>query len=158
MSGSVPPAHPRSPRMRGALRRIVLRGFAAASLALACLAAPAAADLGGPYAMHSMLELNSPYAFKQDMFAAAAAAHASEIRVDVSLGALNNPWISQAMWQGVDDYMSLSRAYDMPVLMDLNGSNDGNLETCPAGASPSAGLCGIDPSNLAGYYNEVAAL
>ena len=81
---------------------------------VACVAgarAPASARPGGPYAIHSMLQLNSPFAFKQAMFAAAANAGASEIRVDASLGALNNPWIESAMWQGLDDYMTLSRQY-----------------------------------------------
>jgi hypothetical protein len=134
---------------------------AACVMALACIgltgaAAPASAQPGGPYAIHSMLQLNSPFAFKQAMFAAAATAGASEIRVDVSLGALNNPWIETATWQGLDDYMQLSREYALPVLVDLNASNDTSLESCLPGVDPSRGVCGI--GDLDGYYNEVAAL
>ena len=130
-------------------------------LALACIGlggAPAAASAqpGGPYAIHSMLQLNAPLAFKQAMFAAAATAGASEIRVDASLGALNNPWIQTAMWHGLDDYMQLSQQYGLPVLLDLNASNDISLETCQPGVVPGNGLCGI--GDLNGYYNEVAAV
>ena len=126
----------------------------AASLALA-LAAPASAS-AGPFGLHSMLQLNTPRAYKQAMFAAAAGAGVSEIRVDASLGALNNPWIETAMWQGLDDYVALSRQYAMPVLLDFNASNDPALESCPAGADPSSGICGV--SDLAGYYEEIAAV
>ena len=134
---------------------------AACVLALACIGlagapAPASAQPGGPYAIHAMLQLNAPFAFKQAMFAAAATAGASEIRVDASLGALNNPWIESAMWQGLDDYMQLSREYALPVLLDLNASNDSSLETCQPGVAPSNGLCGI--GDLTGYSNEVAAV
>ena len=130
-------------------------------LALACIGLagapmPASATPGGPYAVHAMLQLNAPIGFKQAMFAAAAAAGASEIRVDASLGALNNPWIATAMWQGLDDYVQLSRQYALPVLLDLNASNDGPLETCQPGVAPGNGLCGI--GDLNGYYEEVAAV
>ena len=75
------------------------------------------------------------------MFAAAAAAGASEIRVDASLGALNNPWIGSTMWAGLDDYMQLSQQYDLPVLLDFNASNDPSLETCPTGCGSDRGRC-----------------
>jgi hypothetical protein len=103
-----------------------------------------------------MLQLSSSDALKQAMFAQAAAAGASEIRVDVSLGALNNPWISQEMWKRVDDYVSLSRQYEVRVLIDLNSSNDPQLETCQAGVDPSSAQCGV--TDLADYYTEVSAL
>src|SRR5579859_4518231 len=147
-----------SPRASGAARTLAGAVIAAALCLASSAAAPAAASAptGGPYALHSMLQLNSPYPFKQAMFAAAAAAGASEIRVDASLGALNNPWIQAEMWQGVDDYKQLSQQYSMPVLMDLNASNDQSLETCQPGADPSMGLCGV--TDLSGYYDEVATL
>jgi hypothetical protein len=103
-----------------------------------------------------MLQLSSPYVLKQDMFAAAAATGASEIRVDIALGQLNNPDTSAAMWRAVDDYVGLSQQYGIRVLADLSGSNDLRLETCQPGVDPRAGLCGV--TNLAGYYDEVAAL
>ena len=131
---------------------------AIAAVGLVCATAPATASAapGGPFAMHSMLQLNSPRPFKEAMFAAAAAAGASEIRVDASLGALNNPWIESDMWQGLQDYMQLSQQYGLPVLLDFNSSNDVSLETCPAGADPANGDCAV--TNLAGYYNEIAAV
>lgn len=140
------------------LRRALLRVLITMPVMLALAAAPARADLGGPYGMHSLLQLNSTFAMKQAMFAAAAGAQAAEIRVDASLGALNNPWISAAMWHGLDEYEWLSYTYHVPVLLDLNASNDIALESCPAGADPSTGVCGIDPTKLDGYYAEVAAV
>ncbi len=156
-------AHPLALRARLRAARSfawLRRPLTAALLAVLCTlgfaAAQARAADDGPYAIHSMLQLNSPYGFKQAMFAEAAKAGASEIRVDVSLGALNNPWLSAAMWQGVNDYMQLSAQYQLPVLVDLNASNDISLETCQPGVDPATGLCGV--SDLTGYYNEVAAL
>jgi hypothetical protein len=148
-----------NPSIRTACALTPLR--AACALALACLglaagAPPACAQPGGPYAIHAMLQLNSPFAFKQAMFAAAASAGASEIRLDASLGALNNPWIEPAMWQGLDDYMQLSRQYAIPVLLDLNASNDPSLEACQPGVAGTDGLCGI--GDLTGYSSEVAAV
>ncbi len=131
----------------------------ASVLALCAAAPPAAATPLVPdnaYGIHSMLQVSAPYAFKQQMFFAAATAGASEIRVDVSLGALSLPWISSDMWKGVDQYMALSQQYGIRVLIDLNASNDPRLETCQPGADPSAGLCGV--TDLTGYYSEVAAL
>jgi hypothetical protein len=141
---------------RAPARRLAAVAIAAIVLLLGLNAAQARAATDGPYAIHSMLQLNSPYGFKQAMFAEAAKAGGSEIRVDASLGALNNPWLSTAMWQGVDDYMELSEQYHLPVLIDLNASNDISLETCQPGIDPNTGLCGV--TDLTGYYNEVAAL
>ena len=135
------------------MRRCV--ALLAALVAALALAGPAGAT-SGPFGLHSMLQLNTPRAYKEAMFAAAANAGASEIRVDASLGALNNPWIETAMWQGLDDYVALSRQYGVPVLLDFNANNDPALESCPAGADPSSGICGV--SDLAGYYQEIAAV
>jgi hypothetical protein len=128
----------------------------ACALALALCAAPASALSDGPYALHSMLQLGSSYALKQAMFAEGAAAGASEIRVDISLGELNSPYVSSAMWSAVDDYMQLSRRYRINVLADLSASNDPRLESCGPGVDPSAGLCGV--TDLNGYFAEVSAL
>jgi hypothetical protein len=126
-------------------------GFA---IAVAAEAASAAAE--NPYALHSMLQLGSSPNLKQLMFADAAAAGASEIRVDVSLGALNNPWLARDMWKAVDDYVALSRQYGVKVLLDLNSSNDPRLETCQPGVDGSTAQCGV--TDVEGYYEEVAAL
>jgi hypothetical protein len=93
---------------------------------------------------------------KHAMFADAAAAGASEIRVDISLGQLNDPFVSSAMWSAVDDDMHLSQQYGIRVLADLSGSNDPRLETCQPGVDPNAGLCGV--TDLTDYYTEVSAL
>jgi hypothetical protein len=129
----------------------------ALAIAVATATAPAAsAAAENPYALHSMLQVSSPPELKQQMFAQAAAAGASEIRLDASLGALNNPWISDAMWNGLDDYVSLSRQYGVRALIVLNSSNDPRLETCQPGVDPSGGQCGV--TDLADYYTEIATL
>jgi hypothetical protein len=126
-------------------------------LALAAGPTPAGAtSADNPYAIHSMLQVSFPYEFKREMFAEAAAAGASEIRVDVSLGALNNPFMSEQMWRGVDDYAQLSRQYAIKVLIDLNAANDTRLETCQPGVDPQSGQCGV--TDLADYYEEIATL
>jgi hypothetical protein len=90
------------------------------------------------------------------MFATAAAAGAAEIRVDASLGALNNHWISSAMWQDLGDYERLSEEYGVHVLLVLNSSNDPGLETCQPGVDPTSGTCGV--TDLTSYGAQVAAL
>jgi hypothetical protein len=138
-------------------RRLIKFALATAAITFATAIAPAAsAAPENPYALHSMLQVSSPHELKRQMFANAAASGASEIRLDASLGALNNPWISDAMWNGLDDYVSLSREYGIRVLLVLDSSNDPRLETCEPGVDPSTGQCGV--TDLADYYTEIAAL
>ena len=142
-------------RNRRRLARSSLRLLACASV-LAAAAPSASALTNSPYAIHSMLQLGSPYVLKQEMFAHAAAAGASEIRVDVSLGELSDPFVSSAMWSAADDYAHLSEQYGIRVLADLSALNDPQLQTCQPGADPRTGLCGV--TNLPAYYAEVSAL
>jgi hypothetical protein len=110
-----------------------------------------------PFGLHSMLYLNSPLPLKQLMFSEAQAAGASWIRVDISLGALENPYISRQMWADVAQYEQLSLQYGIHVLADLPDT-DASLTSC---ADPSDDLtrCGIaDPTDLATYGQEVGAL
>ena len=110
-----------------------------------------------PFGFHSMLYLNSPAPLKQLMFSEAQAAGVSWIRVDISLGALENPYISQQMWADVSQYEQLSQEYDIHVLADLPDS-DGSLTTCSS-PSDDPTRCGISgPTDLAGYAREVGTL
>jgi hypothetical protein len=110
-----------------------------------------------PFGLHSMLYLNSPTPLKQLMFSEAQAAVASWIRVDISLGALENPYISQQMWADVNQYEQLSEQYGIHVLADLPDT-DGSLTTCPS-AYDEPTRCGIsDPANLVTYGQEVGGL
>ncbi len=110
-----------------------------------------------PFGFHSMLYLNSPTPLKQLMFSEAQAAGVSWIRVDISLGALENPYISQQMWADVSQYEQLSEQYGIRVLADLPDS-DASLTTCSA-PSDDPTRCGIsDPTALATYGQQVGAL
>jgi hypothetical protein len=110
-----------------------------------------------PFGFHSMLYLNSPAPLKQLMFSEAQAAGVSWIRVDISLGALENPYISQQMWADVSQYEQLSEQYGIHVLADLPDT-DGSLTTC-SDPSDDPTRCGISvPANLATYGQEVGAL
>jgi archaellum component FlaG (FlaF/FlaG flagellin family) len=110
-----------------------------------------------PFGFHSMLYLNSPTPLKQLMFSEAQAAGVSWIRVDISLGALENPYISQQMWADVSQYEQLSEQYGIHVLADLPDT-DGSLTTC-SDPSDDPTRCGISvPANLTTYGQEVGAL
>ncbi len=110
-----------------------------------------------PFGFHSMLYLNSPTPLKQLMFSEAQAAGVSWIRVDISLGALENPYISQQMWADVSQYEQLSEQYGIQVLADLPDT-DGSLTTCSA-LSDDPTRCGIsDPTALVTYGQEIGAL
>ena len=88
-----------------------------------------------------MLYLNSPAPLKQLMFSEAQTAGVSWIRVDIRLGALENPYISEQMWADVSQYEQLSEQYGIQVLADLPDT-DGSLTTCSA-PSDDPTRCGI---------------
>jgi len=134
------------------------------AMAVGCLAHTPAAQADTPtfvpdtpFGLHSMLYLNSPLPLKQLMFSEAQAAGVSWIRVDISLGALENPYISQQMWADVSQYEQLSEEYGIHVLADLPDT-DGSLTTC-SDPSDDPTRCGIsDPADLATYGQEIGAL
>jgi hypothetical protein len=110
-----------------------------------------------PFGFHSMLYLNSSTALKQLMFSEAQAAGVSWIRVDISLGALENPYISEQMWADVGQYEQLSEQYGIRVLADLPDT-DASLTTCSS-PSDDPTRCGVsDPTDLVTYGQEVGAL
>jgi hypothetical protein len=137
---------------------------AVASMFIVSLGVTSAADADAlasvpdtPFGFHSMLYLNSPAPLKQLMFSEAQAAGVSWIRVDISLGALENPYISQQMRADVSQYEQLSEQYNIHVLADLPDT-DATLTSC-SDQSDDPTRCGIsDPVDLAGYGKEVGAL
>jgi hypothetical protein len=85
-----------------------------------------------PIGVHSMLYLPDPFGAKRAMFREAAAVGASTIRVDVELSAIFPAPPAAPDWSGVDQYMSLARAYHLHVLADLLAT-PWYLADCPAG-------------------------
>lgn len=99
--------------------------------------APAAYGATPEIGMHSMLYLNSPSSLKQQMFAAAARAHAPEIRLDVDLNQLQAPSVN--FWGDLAEYGRLSARYHMPILANLPGD-------------------GLPSPNLNTYVSELASV
>jgi hypothetical protein len=80
--------------------------------------ATAAAD-PNPIGMHSMLQLNDPLPLMQAMFAQAAGAGASAIRLDIAPALIFTSPTQPPDFSGLDEVMSLSQQYDLPVVGDL---------------------------------------
>jgi hypothetical protein len=68
---------------------------------------------------HSMLQLNDPYGFMQEMFAEAAGMHASAIRLDVAPSLVFTEPSGSPDFSGLDEVMALSERYQLPVVADL---------------------------------------
>jgi hypothetical protein len=80
--------------------------------------ATAAAD-PNPIGMHSMLQLNDPLPLMQAMFAEAAGVGASAIRLDVAPALIFTSPTQPPDFTGLDEIMSLSQEYQLPVVGDL---------------------------------------
>jgi hypothetical protein len=81
--------------------------------------AEVAVAAASPIGAHSMLQLNSPYSFKQAMFAEAAGMHASAIRLDVAPSMVFPDGSTRADFGGLDEVMALSEQYHLRVVADL---------------------------------------
>jgi hypothetical protein len=86
------------------------------------------------YGMHSMLYLTSPPAFKEAMFAAAAAAGVGSIRVDVEIQGIVLGRHGARDWSGLDQYMALSREYGVQIEAVLLGTPSW-ASSCPPSIS-----------------------
>jgi hypothetical protein len=105
-----------------------------------------------PLAAHAMLYLNSPYGFKQSLFAQSADLGASAIRVDLALTAVFGPDGSES-WQDVDEVMALARAYRIrPVGIVL--ATPWGVSSCPGDANSYK----CPPADLDGWKDMVAKL
>ena len=94
-------------------------GAIVAAVALGGLRSARAAAAGVPIGAHSMLQLNSPYPFMEDMFVQAAALHAAAIRLDVAPALMFTVPGGPPDFSGLDEVMALSQRYAMPVVADL---------------------------------------
>jgi hypothetical protein len=110
-----PPGH-RGRRVAALLAVLVLLSTGLASAAFG--AGVAQADQS-PIGVHSMLQLNDPYSFMQDMFVEAAELHASSIRLDVAPAIIFGSPSQPPNFSGLDEVMALSQQYQLPVEADL---------------------------------------
>ena len=120
-------------------------------VALGTRAGVAAAQ--SPIGAHSMLQLNSPYSFMQSMFAQAAAMHASAIRLDVAAPLVFTDPSKPPDFSGLDEVMSLSQLYSLPVVADLI-TVPPQIASCVRPTAPDQmARCGTD--DIADYQSEV---
>src|SRR5436305_7963863 len=103
---------------------------------------------------HSMLQLNSPYGFMQDMFAEAAGTHASAIRLDVAPALVFGEPSEPADFSGLDHVIALSEQYHLRVVGDLF-TIPWWIAACQSSASQPA-RCGTD--DLSDYRSRIAQI
>jgi hypothetical protein len=109
-----------------------------------------------PIGAHSMLQLNDPYSFMQDMFAEAAGLHASAIRLDVAPALVFTQPSQPPDFSGLDEVMALSQQYHLRVVADLFTIPPwiANCQTAAAQLNPAR--CGTN--NLAAYGSEISQI
>jgi hypothetical protein len=118
----------------------------------AAAAPPAPWRAETPLAAHAMLYLNSPYGFKQSLFAQSADLGASAIRMDLALTAVFGPDGSES-WQDVDEVMALARASRIrPVGIVL--ATPWGVRSCPSDANSYK----CPPADLDAWKDVVAKL
>jgi hypothetical protein len=98
---------------------IVAVALSVCSLVLVGVRSGAADAAENPIGAHSMLQLNSPFAFMQTMFAEAAGMHAAAIRLDVAPALVFADPSRPPDFSGLDEVMALSRQYHVRVIADL---------------------------------------
>jgi hypothetical protein len=103
---------------------------------------------------HSMLQLNSPSGFMQDMFAEAAGMHASAIRLDVAPALVFTAPSAPPDFSGLDRVMTLSREYHLRVVGDLFTVPPW-IAACPSSTSQPT-RCGTD--DLSEYRSMIAQI
>jgi hypothetical protein len=123
-------------------------------VALGTCAGVAAAK--SPIGAHSMLQLNSPYSFMQSMFAQAAAMHASAIRLDVAPALVFTDPSKPPDFSGLDEVMSLSQIYNLPVVADLITIPPWIASCVRPTAPDQMPRCGTD--DIADYQSEIATV
>jgi hypothetical protein len=103
---------------------------------------------------HSMLQLNSPYGFMQEMFAEAAGMHVSAIRLDVAPSLVFTDPDGGPDFSGLDEVMSLSEQYHLRVVGDLFTIPPWLADCQTPTAQPTR--CGTD--DLADYQAMIAQI
>jgi hypothetical protein len=110
-----------------------------------------------PIGMHSMLQLDDPPAFMQAMFAEAAAAGASAIRLDVAPALIFTGPAQPPNFSGLDEVISLSQEYDLPVVGDLF-TIPYWIADCATPAAAAAGVSRCPTDDLADYGAEISQI
>lgn len=137
----------RRARLAVAVASLVCSFAVAASLASA---APAQSFIGD----HSMLQLNSPYGFMQDMFAEAAGMHAAAIRLDVAPALVFTEPSKPPDFSGLDHVMALAEHYHLRVVGDLF-TIPRWIAACQT-PTPDPTRCGTD--DLSDYRSMIAQI
>lgn len=141
------------PRLRcGCVGLVAVMAFVVSNVASTEVAVAAVSPIGA----HSMLQVNSPYSFKQVMFAEAAGMHASAIRLDVAPSMLFPDHSMQPEFAGLDEVMALSEQYHLRVVADLFTVPTW-MSACQAPTDPfHMARCGTD--DLADYRAVIALI
>jgi hypothetical protein len=103
---------------------------------------------------HSMLQLNSPYGFMQEMFAEAAGMDASAIRLDIAPALVFSEPSGPPDFSGLDHIIALSEQYHLRVIGDLF-TIPSWIAACQGAATPPT-RCGTD--DLSAYGSMVAQI
>lgn len=120
------------------------------------LKAGAASAADSPIGAHSMLQLNSPHAFMQTMFAEAAGMHASAIRLDVAPALVYTDPSKPPDFSGLDEVVTLARTYHVQVVGDLVTIPWWIAACATPGDVARMTLCGTD--DLSDYQSEITAI
>ena len=109
-----------------------------------------------PIGIHSMLQLNDPPSFMQAVFAEAAAAGASAIRLDVAPALIFASPTQPPDFSGLDEVMSLSQDHHLPVVADLFTIPYRIADCATPTAPPAASRCPTD--DLTDYGTEIGQI
>lgn len=113
-----------------------------------------AASAQTPIGAHSMLQLNSPYGFMQEMFAKAARMHASAIRLDVAPSVVFVNPSQPPDFSGLDQVIALSEQYHLRVVGDLFTVPSWIADCQTSTSQPTR--CGTD--DLSDYRSMIAQI
>lgn len=141
------------------VRRAIVSLAIAATIAGSGSATSAEAAGPAPYSAHAMLyTCCTPHALKDRLFSEAKAMRSSYIRLAVEVGPIfeaGSHWRQQPDWAGLDQVISLSRSYHLPVVGVLYAT-PGQLSSCPHAADP--GKCApTDYGRYGGLAGAIAA-
>jgi hypothetical protein len=139
------------------VRRAMVSSLVAVAVA-GCAAVPARAAEATAVGAHSMLYAQTPFAFKEAMFAEAHAMGMRSIRVGVELPAVIRDAEGARDWRPLDEYARLARRYDMDVTAVLYAT-PWWLADCPPGVEfADSYRCPARDSDLfARYAAEIVA-
>jgi hypothetical protein len=138
------------------VRKAVATATIVAAMAGGSSTSTARAVERAPYSAHSMVyTCCTPRELKERAFAEAKAMGAAYIRLDVEIGPIfeRGGWRQQPDWSKLDEVLSLSAQYQLPVVAVLR-STPAQLSTCPN--DPDPGRCA--PTDYERYGRLAAAI